>query len=332
VDSASSGTSRPRTRERIAALVPVCVAVLAGMFAWRHGVEWFGPTERLLSAIVVLGTTASALAIWRDDVRVRVFVTCTLLLGAPALRIAELCGHSFPYIAWDHGTIASLASITVLAAIVGLARRRLWGRWLGVAGSLAGLGGALLNGIGSLVEPGMHTWGHACAAAGCASLVLLQVGPSMRDAFEGPASESLWRSHEPVIRALRAALISTLVSAPMLLVYAITQPVVPGTAMFALALAGVQIGATVLCLLRKVVGALVLSLAGAALLVFTIVGIAASWGSNAIEPGSLQIMGYYAVFWVPAGVASVLASAVLLGPVLTLWRASSPTESGSRRA
>jgi hypothetical protein len=56
--------------------------------------------------------------------------------------------------------------------------------------------------------------------------------------------------------------------------------------------------------------------------VFTIVGIAASWGSNAIEPGSLQIMGYYAVFWVPAGLASVVAGGVLLGPVLALWRAS----------
>jgi hypothetical protein len=311
-------------RERIAALVPVCVAVLAAMYAWGFGgagdADWFGPTERLLSAILLLGTTASAAAIWRDDVRLRVFVACTLLLGAPALRIAELSGCSFPYIAWDHGTIASLASITVLAAIVGLARRRLWGRWLGVAGSLAGLGGALLNGLGSLIEPGMYTWGHACAAAGCASLVLLQVGPSMRDAFEGPANESLWRSREPVIRALRAALISTLVSAPMLLVYAITQPVVPGTAMFALALAGMQIGATVLCLLRKVVGALVLSLAGLALLSFTVVCGIAVWGLRGGDPDSARIVAYYAVFWVPAGLASVVASAMLLRPLAVLLR------------
>jgi hypothetical protein len=312
VDSTSLDAGR--TRERIAALVPVGLAVLASSFAWRFVAEWFGPTERIMSIIAVLGTTASAAAIWRDDVRARVFVTSMLLLGAPALRIAELRGHSFPYITWDHGTVASIVSVTVLVAIVGLVRRRVWGRWLGVAGSLAGLGGSLLNGIGSLVEPGIYTWAHTCAAAGCASLVLLLVGPTMRDAFEHPERESLWRSREPVIRALRAALLSTLVAAPMLLVYAITQPVVPGTATFALVLAAVQLGATVLCLLRKVVGALVLSLAGAALLVFTIVcGVAA-------EPENARIVAYYAVFWVPAGIASVVASAALLRPLRTLLR------------
>jgi hypothetical protein len=281
-----------------------------------------------MTAITLLGTAVSAVAIWRDDVRARVFVTCVLLLGAPALRIAELYGRSFPYIMWDHGTIATIASVTVLAAIVGLVQRRVWGRWLGVAGSLAGLGGSLLNGIGSLIEPGMYTWAHACAGAGCASLVLLLVGPTMRDAFEGPTNESLWRSKEPVIRALRAALLSTLVSASMLLVYAITQPVVPGTATFALVLAGVQIGATMLCVLRKVVGALLLSLAGAALLVFTVVCGVAVWGVHEAEPNSVNIMAYYTLFWVPAGVASVIASATMLRPLRQLLRhASSSTPS-----
>jgi hypothetical protein len=320
MDSAISdrgATARPRGYERIGALVPVCVAAAACLLAWRGGYAWFGPSEQIMSAITVLGTAASAAAIWRDDVRVRVFVTCVLLLAAPALRIAELCGHSFAYIMWDHGTIATIASITVLAAIVGLVRRRVWGRWLAVAGSLAGLGGSLLNGIGSLIEPGMYTWAHACAGSGCASLVLLLVGPSMRDAFEGPTS-GLWRSNEPVIRALRAALLSTLVSASMLLVYAITQPVVPGTATFALVLATVQIGATVLCLLRKVVGALLLSLAGAALLVFTVVCSVAVWGVHEAEPNSVRIMAYYTVFWVPAGVASVIASATMLRPLQKL--------------
>lgn len=329
MDSASSdpgGTARARTWERVAALVPACVAAAACLLAWRGGYAWFGPSEQLMTAIMLLGTAVSAGAIWRDDVRARVFVTCVLLLGAPALRIAELCGHSFPYIMWDHGTIATIASVTVLAAIVGLVRRRVWGRWLGVAGSLAGLGGSLLNGIGSLIEPGMYTWAHACAGAGCASLVLLLVGPTMRDAFEGPTSESLWRSREPVIRALRAALLSTLVSTSMLLVYAITQPVVPGTATFALVLAAVQIGATMLCVLRKLVGALMLSLAGAALLVFTVVCGVAVWGVREAEPNSVNIMAYYAVFWVPAGVASLIASATMLRPLRQLLRhASSST-------
>jgi hypothetical protein len=314
-------TARSRTPERIVALVPACVAIVAVALAWCSDAAWFGTTERVMSVITIVGTLMSAAAIFHDDVRVRVWVTCVLLLGAPALRLGELCGHEFSYILWDHGLVASIVSVVVLAVIVGLVRGHEWGRWIGLGGTLSGLGGALLNGFGSLADPGVYAWAHACVGAGCGSLVLLLSGPSMRDAFEGPAaSASLWRSREPVIRALRWTLISTLVAAPMLVVYANMQPIVPGSVGFAWALAGVQLGATGLCLARKVVGALVLALAGAALLLFTMVCVVAAWGLNALEPGSLQIMGYYAVFWVPSGVASVVAGATMLRPLRTLLR------------
>lgn len=306
--------------QRIAAVAAVVIAVVATAWAWS-GAPWFGTSERVMSVIAVVGTILSAAVIFRDDVRMRIAITCVLLLGAPALRIAELLGHRFEYIMWDHGLVASIVSVAVAVVIFGLVRRREWGRWLGLGGSLAGLGGSLLNGIGSLVDPGVHAWFHALAFSGCASLVLLLAGASMRDAFEGASgSDGLWRSREPVIRALRWAMISTLVSAPMLIVYAHTQPIVPGTAAFAWALAGVQVGATVLCLMRKVVGALLLSLVGSALLVFTVVCAVAAPGLEAPAPGSSRIIAYYAVFWVPAGVASVIASATLLRPLRALLR------------
>lgn len=303
--------------------MPVIVAVAASAWAWSSGAAWFGTVERVLSIIAVVGTIVSAAAIFWADVRVRIAVVCVLLLGAPALRIAELLGYEFAYVGWDHGLVASIVSVAVVVAVVGLVARREWARWIGLGGSLAGLGGSVLNGIGSLADPGVHAWAHACEAAGCGSMVLLLTGQSMRDAFEGTgASESLWRSRDRVIVALRWTLISTLVSAPMLIVYAATQAIVPGTAGFAWALAGVQLGATVLCLMRKVVGALLLSLAGAALLVFTVVGLVAGVGLSETEPDSLRIMGYYAVFWAPAGVASMIASTALLRPVLGLLRES----------
>ncbi len=302
--------------------MPVVVAAAASAWAWSSDAAWFGTPERVMSVIAVAGTMASGAAIFWDDVRVRIAVASVLLLGAPAIRVAELLGHSYPYVMWDHGLVASIASVVVLLVIVGLIAKREWARWVGLGGTLAGLGGSLLNGLGSLADPSVYAWAHACAGAGCGSLVLLLSGPTMRDAFEGTgASESLWRSREPVIRALRWTLLSTLVSAPMLVVYAATQPIVPGTAGFAWALAGVQIGATALCLMRKVVGALLLSLAGAALLVFTLVGLV-SVGAKPVDPSNLRIMGYYAVFWAPAGVASVIASATLLRPVLALLRDS----------
>jgi hypothetical protein len=307
---------RSRVLERVAALVCVGLSLLAVVLAWRSGAAWFGPTERVMSGITVVGTIAGAAAIWRDEVRARVLVTCVLLLGAPALRAGELLGHELSYIEWDHGPVASIVSVVVLVTIVGLVRRRVWGRWIALGGSLAGLGGSILNGLGTLVEPGVYTWAHACTTAGCATLVLLLVGPTMRDAFEGSTSQtSLWRSSDPVVRALRWALISTLVSTPMLLVYAITQAVVPGTVGVAWALVAVQTLAILLCLGRKLVGALLLALAGAGLLVLVLVCVLASARLGA---GEQAIVAYYAVFWTPAAVASVVAGAVMLRPLRAL--------------
>jgi hypothetical protein len=76
----------------------------------------------------------------------------------------------------------------------------------------------------------------------------------------------------------------------------------------------------VLCLLRKVVGALMLSLAGLALLVFTVVCGIEVWALRGMEPDSVRIVAYSAVFWVPAGLASVFASATLLRPLAALLR------------
>jgi len=84
---------RVRTLETLAALLPCCLTLLASVLAWRSGPAWFGPTEQTLSVIAVLGTAAGAAAIVRDDVRLRVLVSCVLLLGAPALRLGELLGH-----------------------------------------------------------------------------------------------------------------------------------------------------------------------------------------------------------------------------------------------
>lgn len=293
-------------------------AVVAGASAWAWGEPGFGSTEILLSALALLGALATLVAVLHDRVGTRVAVACVLLLGPPALRIGELCGATLPYVNWDHDVIASLTSLALVAAVVGLLRRKLWARWLGLGGSLAGLGSSLLNGLGTLVDPGVLTWGHALAVAGCGALVLLLGGSSMRDAFEGSPSEAeLWRSPDPVVRALRWALITTLIAAPMLLVYAFVQPIVPGTKAVALTLAGLQITAALLCVRRKLVGAMLLVMAGAVLLVFTVVCAAATHGQGPTDP---WILSYYAVFWVPAGVISLVAGAVLLRPLATLLR------------
>src|SRR5690606_4418228 len=164
---------RVRAIETLAASISFGLVLVAAALAWRSGAAWFGATERMMSVIALLGTAAGVAAVVRDDVGIRVWLASTLLLGAPALRVAELLGHELPYITWDHGPIASIVSVVVLVVIVGLIRRRVWGRWIALGGSLAGLGGSLLNGLGTVLVPGMYTWGHACAAAGSGTLCLL---------------------------------------------------------------------------------------------------------------------------------------------------------------
>lgn len=305
-----------RALRGILAVVALALAVAAGV--WALGQPWFLTTERWFNVFAVLGTLAALVAVIRDDADLRARLAAVLLLGAPAIRVGELCGTTLPYVTWDHGPVATITSITVLVTVVGLWQRRLWARWVGLGGSLAGLGGSVLNGLGTLADPGLLTWGHACAGAGCGALVLLLSGTSMRDAFEGTPSEaSLWRSPEPVVRALRWSLITTLVSAPMLIVYALVQPIVPGTRELALALAGLQLAATLLCVRRKLVGAVLLALTGTALLAFTVYCASRTHVQASIDPWT---MTYYAVFWVPAGVVSLVAGAVLLRPVVALLR------------
>ena len=72
-----------------------------------------------------------------------------------------------------------------------------------------------------------------------------------------------------------------------------------------------------LCLRRKLSGALLIALAGAALLVLTVVCAVAAVRAG---PAERAIIGYYAVFWAPAGIASVLAGAVMLRPLAAVLR------------
>ena len=176
------------------AAATVALTLAAGLWAWSQ--PWFGPTERGLNLLAVLGTSAALVAVVRGHAGLRAGLAGLLLLGAPALRVGELCGVTLPYITWDHGPVASISSIAVVITVVGLWRRRIWARWLGLGGSLAGLGGSVLNGLGTLPSPGQLSWGHACAAAGCGAIALLLSGASMRDASSGCGAPPTRRSEE----------------------------------------------------------------------------------------------------------------------------------------
>jgi hypothetical protein len=93
--------------------------------------------------------------------------------------------------------------------------------------------------------------------------------------------------------------------------------VVPATADAAVALAGLLAVAALLSALRKLVGALVLALGGASLLLLTGVTAWMAHDGAAMDP---WIVSYYAVFWVPAGVVSLVTAGVMARPLLGVLR------------
>lgn len=296
------------------------IATTAGATGWamwaRHA--WLGAfelaTSVAIAAVCLLGLTLTL----RESVRGRIVLACVVLGAAPVVRVIELFGGELTAPAWDRGPVASVTALVCAAAAIGVWRRREWGRWLVCAGSIAGVGGSVLNGAATLADPGFDTWANAMALGISGSLGAALTGPRMRDAFaHGDAARNVWRSDDRIVRALRYTLVTNLAAVPMLLVYAWTQPVVARTAGPAVVLAVVLAIAAGLCAARLVVGALLLTAGGACLLVLTILTAMWSHDGRPIDP---WIATYYAVFWTPASIVSLATGVALVQRLRARWR------------
>jgi hypothetical protein len=105
-----------------------------------------------------------------------------------------------------------------------------------------------------------------------------------------------------------------LVAVPMLLVYAWMQPIVPATVVPAQLVAAVLTLGVAAAARGRVLGALLLVVGGAGLLVVTA---ATYFGA---EAGTTRVASYYVVFWLPAALTSLACAGLLAGPVLRLLR------------
>lgn len=297
----------------------LALAVVAGAAGWSLAVDgpWFGPAELGMFGMFALASAVAAFAVIRQREGLRVGVAVTLTLGAPLLRVSELLGHPLDYRVWDSDALGNMCAVVCVVGVVGLLARHSWARWLALAAAAAGIGTSGLNGVGTLAEPSMATWVFALSASGSAIVGLTLAGSEMRTAFESGDKDSVWRSPDPIVRGIRWTLFTQLIAIPMLLVYGSSQAIVPATGGPAIALAFVLGAAAVLCVRRKILGALLLALGGPALLILTAVTV---WQARHGAPFDLRIAGYYALFWVPAGIVSTVASVVLARPVLRLWR------------
>ncbi|MEM6989508.1 MAG: hypothetical protein AAF721_03395, partial [Myxococcota bacterium] len=165
-----------------------------------------------------------------------------------------------------------------------------------------------LNGIATLADPTALTYVHAMVLACSGLLFAGLVGATVRAEFESSeSSDAVWQTRDRLIAALRWTVILNLLSIMMLVVYAWTQPVVAQTQASAVVLTVVLGIGVVLTVRRNLGGALVLTLAGAGLLLQS--GLTALWAET---EHARVVTAYYLLFWIPAGLVSTATGVALV--------------------
>ena len=299
--------------ERILGIV---VALASGLLC-AGGTVW-ATTEGLLTDPILIAcgyaVAVSALplawAIAKQRIRLRVGLVATALLGAPTVWVADALGlMELGSLGGEQGPVRIALGIAVVVTSIGLFTERVWARWLAFAGGALGMLSNGLNGIATLQAPSLSTWGHCLALACCGLLFAGVAGSSVRERFESAEhTDPLWRNRDPLVTGLRWTVLTNLGAAAMLLIYGLAQPVVPATRVPALILAGVLVVGAVLTVHRKIAGALLATLGGMALLVLTAASVQIA-GLDQLE--TVMILGYYACFWIPAGIVSTITGVTL---------------------
>lgn len=312
-----SAPATPPNRGLGLAAVALASMLVLGVTLWavQRGLPLTRGQLGFSFAVVIWGLLV-ACSLWGGHVGSRLFLGAIGLAVPPGLWLADQCGHDVGVLAGERGPVAAVFAAVCTLTIIGVARKSLWAWWLACAGAVVGLLSTGLNGLGSLANPGFHTWQAGTVFGGvCIALVGL-LGRDIRRTFhDGKHTNPVWTAADPVIALLRWTIGANLVALPMLLVYAWTQPVVPATATPALVLAGLLAVSEVLAVARKLAGALLLCLTGFGLLALTATTLAL-----AADADVRHIVYYYAVFWTPAGLLSAWTGGRILGRLGKLLR------------
>jgi len=287
----------------------ICVAwfhLLAPTTAWTTPVVW------TVSAALVVGALATTWASWRSTATPHLVIGVGLLGSQAAIIACSLAGiRLVPHDLFPDRRLAIVVGVALVLAIVGLVRHRMWARWLGLALGAVGLCSGGLNAIHYWpvtsapdlahlqwsMDMYLTAWLLFVSAFGGALVVANLASPAVREACIAKAPHSTWTSSHALVRSLRWLVISAFAAVPMLLVYAWIQPIVPATQTSALVLAITLTCGGILAIRGKVAGALLLVASGGGLLAQTAL--------TALYASDRQIAGYYAIFWIPAGLVAI---------------------------
>jgi hypothetical protein len=293
-----------------AATTGLLVAMAAGALELEPTFDlWGDALARTGSLGLTLAMAATVFAVFRGGAFERRGVAASMLFAVAAFFIARLGGYEPSESVFHDPRYVVVLLGAVLAAGIGVLRRRRWARWLAL--SLA-FTGATTSCIGLVALPFVSfwlTWFFAVWAIGGALVIVNLVGDTVAsdDIVDARDFSQAWPDSVRPAWWLRAAVISALVAAPMLVLYAFGQQfAVRGLVPPALLLAVALCLSTVLVVRGRAIGALLLGVSGLALLVFILVLVGA-----ADFPLERQVACYYIVFWLPAGLAATISGASL---------------------
>jgi hypothetical protein len=290
----------------MARLLRIALAVLA--VSWITYIWWGHPGDAsvwvwIASAIALAGIASTALpTTW---VRTHAAIAAGLLASVAAFTATRIVGRwPFEFDAMGDPRYATFITVLALAIAVGLVCGAFWARWTALAFAAANLLGGALNTMQMIGARHEVAWLAAIGVIGGAAIWLHLSGEPVRAHFARLHIHAVWTSRDRLIRVARLAALANLAAAPMLLLYALGQPVAHETVVSALVLAPIVGLGAALVIARRSAGIALLALGGVGMIGHVAASLSYVAAANA------PVVGYYAVFWLPAAILGITAGAL----------------------
>ncbi len=287
-------------------LIPLAILVaslgwLAYLFAGPMEVR---PIVWTASAVAIAAAFAGVV-IAPAAARAHAAVAGVLVLVLAGFVMTRAIGR-WPF-AWDSMPDARYAAVIAALAVtigVGLFAGAFWARWGAIAfAASSGIGG-LLNSYNMRAWRDEYAWLAAIGVIGAAVILSQLLRPVVGAHFARRAQHAVWASRDRLIASARWAAIANFGAAPMLLLYALGQPVAPATVWSALVLAPILALGGALVVARRSVGIAILAVGGLALLAHTAMTL------HCVPSIAMHTAGYYTVFWLPAALLGLIAGSI----------------------
>jgi hypothetical protein len=296
-------------RARLGWLLPFAVT-LAGLglavIMWRGAEHEMRPVTLVATALTFTAALATCAMVAYRGVALRLVVVLSQIAGA-AVFVGLRAVDRWPF---ENDTLhdaryAALLTTAIVVTGLGLALRKPWARWVGLAFAVSAVACGLLNSTWLVYGlRGEHPWVLQLGTISGAILWIQLAHPAMREHCK---SHAVWTSRAPLVRTARWAAIANLITTAMLVLYALGQPVTPATTTFALVLAPFTLLGGALVMARKIAGVLVLGVSGVALAV-----LAARTLAPVATTDELLQASYYAAFWLAAAALGLVATALVV--------------------